>query len=57
MKTSNWNKFFLGFGILTIISGLFLIVEKDYVSGISGTVVGIWLIAMNYITLKNTPQA
>ena len=42
-----WDKFFIGFGIVTIVSGILLIVQKDYLMGLSGTVVGIWLTLTN----------
>jgi NADH:ubiquinone oxidoreductase subunit 6 (subunit J) len=41
------NNFFLGFGIVVVISGIFLIVQKDLVSGIGGTLVGALLIFQN----------
>jgi len=46
MKNTNttWGKLLLGFGILTIISGIYLIVQKDYISGISGSIVGVLMI-------------
>lgn len=47
-----WEKLFLGFGILTIVSGIYLIFQKDYVAGISGSLVGILLIF--FMTMKQT---
>jgi NADH:ubiquinone oxidoreductase subunit 6 (subunit J) len=48
MKSKNIeNNFFLGFGIVVVISGIFLIVQKDLVSGIGGTLVGALLIFQN----------
>ena len=40
----NWDKFFFGFAIVTIISGIYLIFQKDYVSGIAGSITGFFLI-------------
>jgi hypothetical protein len=55
MKNSNpiWDKIFLGFGIITIISGAFLVLENDYLIGISGSIVGVWLVVSNLKNLKN----
>ena len=39
-KYSTSDKLFIGFGIITIISGILLIVQKDYLMGISGSCVG-----------------
>ncbi len=46
MQNTNtgWDKLFLGFGILTVISGIYLIFQKDYVIGISGSFVGVSLV-------------
>ena len=43
-KDTVWGKIFLGFGILTAISGLFLIFQQDYVGGVCGAIVGVLLI-------------
>ena len=51
--STNWDKIFIGFGILTIVSGIYLITQKDYLIGISGSFVGIGLVAMNIAKLKN----
>jgi len=48
-----WDKVFIGFGIVTIISGIYLIVQEDYLIGISGTMVGIWLTFLNSKQSKN----
>ena len=39
-----WGKLFIGFGILTVISGIYLIFQKDYLIGISGSITGFFLI-------------
>jgi hypothetical protein len=44
MQNSNWDKFFFGFAIVTIISGIYLISQKEYVTGISGSITGAFLI-------------
>jgi cell division protein FtsW (lipid II flippase) len=44
MTNINWDKFFFGFFVLTVICGLYLIFQKDYVSGISGSITGLFLI-------------
>lgn len=50
MKYSTWDKFFLGFFILAVFSGIYLIFQKDYVSGISGSITGLFLI---YLQMNN----
>ncbi len=47
------DKFFIGLGILTVISGIALIFEKKYVAGVSGSIVGAWLIFDNLKKLKD----
>jgi len=53
MTTATWNKVFIGFGVLTLISGILLIYEKDYLIGVSGSVVGIFLIYLNVKNAQN----
>lgn len=48
-----WDYFFLGFGLLTIISGVFLIIGKDYFIGVCGSAVGVWLVLMNIKNFKS----
>jgi len=48
-----WTGIFIGFGIVTIISGILLITMKDYLVGISGSVVGVWLVLQNMKQLKD----
>ena len=51
-KDSN-RKLWIGFGIVTVISGIFLVFSKDYVIGISGSIVGIGLIMQNLKEVKD----
>jgi len=44
---SGKRKFFVGLGMIVIISGVYLVFRKDYVSGISGAMVGGLLIYLN----------
>ena len=37
------EKIWLGFAIVTIVCGILLILEKNYIYGISGSIVGTWL--------------
>ena len=47
------NKIFLGFGILTVISGILgAVLYKNYIVGVCGTIVGIWLVADNFKKIK-----
>ena len=48
----NWEKLFLGVGIITVVSGIFLVVEGNYLIGISGSIVGIGLVFQNIKQLK-----
>ena len=47
MKNTNWDKFFLGIGILTVLSGLYLIFEGEYFLGASGSITGLFLIYLH----------
>ena len=44
MKNTSWEKVFLGFFVVTVICGIYLIVRKDFVAGIGGTITGLFLI-------------
>jgi len=44
---SYWSKFFVGFGAAVVVSGLYLIFRQDYISGVSGSLVGALLIYLN----------
>ncbi len=50
------EKLWIGFGIITIISGVILALENPLI-GIPGTIVGIWLVVANMkkIKGKNSP--
>lgn len=47
------DKIFLGFGVVTIICGILLILEQKYLIGISGSIVGAWLAYQNYVKISN----
>lgn len=47
------NKVWIGFGVITIISGIFLIFSGDYLIGFSGSSVGILLIYQNMMVMKD----
>jgi len=51
-KTTITDKLLLAFGIITILSGIYLILEEDYVIGISGSIVGAWLTYQNWTKLN-----
>ena len=53
MENSNnlSEKIFIGFGIITIICGIYLAFENPMI-GIPGSIVGIWLTATNWKKLK-----
>ncbi|MEL6592761.1 MAG: hypothetical protein AAFP02_17345 [Bacteroidota bacterium] len=46
-SSSKWNKAFIAFGVLTVLSGIALIVQSQYIIGIPGTIIGVWLIVQN----------
>lgn len=52
IKSNRSEKLWIGFGIVTIISGIILAFEQPVI-GISGSVVGIWLVAMNWKQMRN----
>lgn len=41
------NKIYLGLGIITIISGVLLAIENQLLVGISGSIIGVWLVTDN----------
>lgn len=45
---TQWANFFIGFAIVTIISGIYLIIQKDYVIGVGGTLTGLFLLYLNH---------
>ena len=46
-SNTTWEKVFLGFGVLTVLSGVYLVFNEDYLIGISGSFVGLLLIYQN----------
>jgi uncharacterized membrane protein HdeD (DUF308 family) len=46
------NKVFLGFGIITIISGIYLVFQNQPFIGIPGSIIGVWLVYMNMKQIK-----
>ena len=46
-KKSKETYFFIGFGVLTVLSGLYMAFQQDYVTGISGAIVGAFIIYLN----------
>ncbi len=47
------NKIFLGIGIITIISGILLVIQNQPFIGIPGAIVGVWLVISNWKQLKS----
>jgi len=56
MKNTRWDNFFLGFFIVTVISGIYLIFQKDYVVGIGGTTTGVFLIYLQRVNKTNVDK-
>lgn len=52
-KKTKEGKFFLIFGAITILSGLYLSIKGDYLIGISGSLVGALIIYQNMSAVKN----
>jgi len=54
MEKSNktWDNFFFGFGIITILSGVYLLWQGDYIIGASGSCAGFLLIYQNLMARK-----
>lgn len=52
VKNSNWNKFFIGFAVVTILSGIYLITQQNYVTGIGGSVTGFFLLYLQNVNHK-----
>ncbi|NEQ49141.1 MAG: hypothetical protein F6K11_03275 [Leptolyngbya sp. SIO3F4] len=46
-KEKTTTRLFAAFGVLTIVSGVYLATQGDYVVGISGSCVGIFLLFLN----------
>lgn len=55
MRNTNkiWENVFLGFAIVTVISGIYLIFQKDYIIGLGGMTTGLLLI---YLQKMNTTK-
>jgi len=49
---TNLDKLWIGFGVLTVLAGIYLIISKDYLIGISGSIVGVFLIYLNMQQIK-----
>ena len=47
-----WDKVFIGFGIITIISGVMLVLQDQLLVGIAGSIVGVWLVITNMKKIK-----
>lgn len=45
-KNTYQHKFFIGFAIITVVSGIYLITQGDYVIGIGGSITGLFLLYM-----------
>lgn len=52
MKKTNLDKFFISFAILTVISGIYLIIQGDYITGFFGSMTGLFLIYLQQVNNK-----
>lgn len=52
MENTFWDKAFIGFGVIIIISGVLLAIQDQFLIGIPGSIVGIWLVVANMKKLK-----
>ena len=50
------NKLSLGFGIITMLSGVYFIVQEQYLEGICGASVGAWLVYLNIKQIKGKKE-
>ncbi|MFT6814937.1 MAG: hypothetical protein ACJAZ3_000833 [Sphingobacteriales bacterium] len=59
MKKNNtsWEKFYLGLGTMAILSGVYFLLKGEYVEGISGSAVGVFLIFQNVKHIKDKKSA
>ncbi|MFK8104745.1 MAG: hypothetical protein AB8G15_19660 [Saprospiraceae bacterium] len=55
-ETKRAQKMWIGFGILTIICGIGLILSNQYLIGTSGSIVGFWLILQNVQQFKHRDE-
>ena len=46
------NKMFLGLGVITIISGILLVFQHQYLIGVPGSIIGVWLVISNWNKIK-----
>lgn len=46
------SKLFFAFGIVVVICGVYLVTQKDYISGIAGACVGILIIYQNKYAIR-----
>ena len=51
-NNTNWHKLYLAFGIITILSGIYLVFQKQYAIGIPGAIIGNWLTLDNLKKIK-----
>jgi tetrahydromethanopterin S-methyltransferase subunit C len=58
MNKTNKNKFNIGIliGALGIVAGIYLIIQKDYLFGIFGTLASIGVIYNGYKTIRATDE-
>ena len=47
------EKLFIGFGIITILSGVYLMIQNQYLIGVPGSIVGVWLVLQNMKQIKD----
>lgn len=52
MKKTNLDKFFFSFAILAVISGIYLIIQGDYITGFFGSISGLFLIYLQKVNNK-----
>ena len=53
MSNQGWNKILLGLGLLVISSGFYFIIQRNYLEGIAGCLVGLLLIVQNMNVIKD----
>lgn len=42
-----WNNFFIGFGVVTTLSGIYQMIQSEFITGFFGAIVGVFLIYQN----------
>lgn len=50
--SGRFEKSFIVLGVITVLSGIFLIFEENYVVGVSGSIVGLGLVFQNIKQLR-----